>query len=679
MGAGASASPNDWGRQMSMSTNTNGDRDAERNPISRRRFAQGLTAGVVMAAVGWHGSPAFGEVTPHIPKTLSGKHFELTIDYLPVNFTGRRVTAMAVNGSVPGPILRWREGDHISIAVANRLKESTSVHWHSLRIPADMDGVPGLSYPGIAPGETFHYHFKVEQHGTAWYHSHTRFQEQSGITGPLIIDPRDEDPIQSDREHVIFLSDWTDTDPETVFSNLKQQSDYYNYHRHTVPGFFSAVRKRGLGKTVSERLAWAKMNMSASDISDISAATYTFLLNGNPPNSNWTGLFSRGEKVRLRFINGSTMTFFDVRIPGLKMTVVQADGNDVEPVPVDEFRIGVAERYDIIVEPAEDKAYTIFAQAEDRTGYARGTLAPRMGMTAPVPPMDPRPKRTMVDMGMGSMAGLKMANMNGINGMTAADMGAGNKAGSSHPSPMDMHMNQTEEAARSRMKETSKAAEMSTAGMQGGVKMGSNVGKTPFPQPSPFTRPAVIVPESEMRAIESHLKPSNPVKLHLGPQVNQVSKHVKSRLNMPGDGLNHNGRRVLTYADLRSRYRGVDGRPPTREIELHLTGNMNRYIWGFNGEKFSNDNPIVLKLGERVRFVLINDTMMEHPIHLHGLWSELENGQGDHKPFKDTITVKPSERVTYLVSADTPGRWAYHCHLLYHMEAGMFRAVVVLP
>jgi CopA family copper-resistance protein len=645
-------------------------------PITRRRFVQGVTAGAAMAAVGWRGVPAFGETSPHMPKTLSGKNFHLTIDYLPVNFTGKRVTAMAVNGSVPGPILRWREGDEVSIHVTNRLKVPTSVHWHSLRIPADMDGVPGLSYPGIAPGETFHYHFKVEQNGTAWYHSHTRFQEQSGINGPLIIDPQGEDPIQSDREHVIFLSDWTDTNPETVFSNLKEESDYYNYHRHTVPGFFSAARKKGLGKTISERLAWAKMNMSTQDISDISAATYTYLLNGNPPGWNWTGLFSRGEKVRLRFINGSAMTFFDVRIPGLKMTVVQADGNDVEPVPVDEFRIGVAERYDVIVEPTDEKAYTIFAQSEDRTGYARGTLAPRIGMTAPVPPMDPRPKRTMVDMGMkmGSMAGMKMANMNGIDGMTTADM----QTGDDGHSQMSMHMNDSEVAARNRMKQISKAAKMSMAGMRG-MQIDSEIGNTPFPQPSPYTRPAVVIPEAELRSLESRLEPSNPVKLHLGPEVATIPEHVESRLNLPGDGLNHNGRRVLTYADLRSRYRGVDGRPPTREIELHLTGNMNRYIWGFNGERFSNNNPVVLKLGERVRFVLINDTMMEHPIHLHGLWSELENGQGEHRPFKDTIILKPAERVTYLVSADTPGRWAYHCHLLYHMEAGMFRAVVVLP
>jgi CopA family copper-resistance protein len=639
-----------------------------------------MTAGAAMAAAGLHGLPAFGEVAPRMPKTLSGKRFDLTIHYMPVNITGKRATAMAVNGSLPGPILRWREGDHVSISVTNRLNVSTSVHWHSLRIPAPMDGVPGLTYAGIAPGETFHYHFQVKQNGTAWYHSHTRFQEQSGIRGPLIIDPHPlgADPIQSDREHVIFLSDWTDTNPETVFSNLKEESDYYNYHKHTVPEFFSAVRQHGLRSTVKQRLAWAKMNMSNGDISDISAATYTYLLNGNPPGWNWTGLFNRGEKVRLRFINGSAMTFFDVRIPGLKMTVVQADGNDVEPVPVDEFRIGVAERYDVIVEPQDECAYTIFAQSMDRTGYARGTLAPRMGMTAPIPPMDPRPKLTMVDMGMGSMAGMKMTNMNGIDGMTSTDMPGMQKSAEGMHAGMKMPMENPQQAARSRMAAISSAAAKSMEKMHWKEKDG-HLGKTPFPQPSPYTKPAVVLPEAEFRAMESRLKPSNPVNLHIGPQVASIAKHVESRLNSPGVGLDHNGRRVLTYADLRSPYPGVDGRPPSREIELHLTGNMNRYVWGFNGETFTNNNPIVLKLGERVRFVLINDTMMSHPIHLHGLWSELENGQGEHRPFKDTIIVKPAERVSYLVSADTPGHWAYHCHLLYHMEAGMFRAVVVLP
>jgi CopA family copper-resistance protein len=650
---------------------------------NRRHFVQVLAAGGTMAALDLSGWLAFGEATPRTPLTLTGEHFELTIDSLPVNFTGRRSVATAVNGSVPGPILRWREGDTVTLAVTNRLKVPASIHWHAIRLPADMDGVPGLSFPGIAPGETFLYRIPVVQSGTYWYHSHSRFQEQTGLSGPLIVERRGKDPIESDREYVVFLSDWTDTNPETIFSNLKQQSDYYNYGRLTVPNLFSAAKKEGLRQTISDRRAWARMNMSPTDVADVSGATYTYLLNGNAPSANWTGLFEPGERVRLRFINGSSMTFFDVRVPGLQMTVVQADGNDVEPVTVDEFRIGVAETYDVIVQPNSNAAYTIFAQSLDRSGYARGTLAPSIGMTATVPPMDPRPVRTMADMGMGNMAGMKnggMAgmNMSGVDGMKEKDMPAsgketadqqgmtGMKMGSQTMAGMDMGTS----AARQNMP-TGHSNQQTMPGME----MGSSDGTTPFPQPGPNTMPVMPMPGTTNA--EANLKPSKPVHMHVGPQVVSVPMQVGERLNDPGDGLNDNGRRVLTYADLRARYRGVDGRPPTREIELHLSGNMERYIWGFNGQKFSGSEPIVLERGERVRFVLVNDTMMEHPIHLHGLWSELENGHGEFNPYKHTIIVKPAERVSYLVSADTPGHWAYHCHLIYHMEAGMFRVVVV--
>jgi CopA family copper-resistance protein len=651
-------------------------------PISRRRFVQGLAIGGAIAALdggGWH---AFGETGPHHPEILSGKHFDLTIDSLPANFTGRRSVATAINGSVPGPILRWKEGDTVTIAVTNRLKTPTSIHWHAIRLPTDMDGVPGLSFPGIAPGETFHYRFPVKQHGTYWYHSHSRFQEQTGLIGPLVIDPPEADLIQSDREYVVFLSDWTDTNPEILFSNLKEQSDYYNYHRLTLPNFMAAAKKKGLGPTISNRAAWARMDMSPTDIADVTGATYTYLLNGNAPNANWTGRFKHGERIRLRFINGSSMTFFDVRVPGLQMTVVQADGNDIVPVTVDEFRIGTAETYDVIVQPQEDAAYTIFAQSEDRFGYARGTLAPRLGMSAAIPAIDPPPMRTMVDMGMGNMGGTKKGgmsgmDMSGVDGMKKSDMPASSKnaaiADKQSMAGMDMG---NQSMAGMKVSPTSAKHDMPTMhdGMVG-MEMGSRSGTRPFPQPGPNTMP--ILAMSGAMSAEVNLKPPNPVHMRVGPQVDNVPMEVSERLNDPGVGLSGNGRRVLTYADLRARFRGVDPRPPTREIELHLSGNMDRYIWGFNGQKFSSAQPIELKLGERVRFVLINDTMMEHPIHLHGLWSELENGQGDFRPYKHTIIVKPAERVSYLVSADTPGHWAYHCHLLYHMEAGMFRTVVV--
>jgi CopA family copper-resistance protein len=633
--------------------------DGKRAPfITRRRFVQGITAGTALAAYDGRGWPVFGETAFPNPAELTGTHFDLTIDSLPVNFTGRHARATAVNGSVPGPILRWREGDSITVAVTNRLKHTTSIHWHGVRVPADMDGVPGLSFAGIGPGETFHYRIPVKQSGTYWYHSHSGFQEQTGLTGALIIKPRDHDPIEFDREYVVLISDWTDSNPAIVFRNLKEQSDYYNYHRRTLPDFISTAAKDGLGSTVSERLAWARMNMSPTDISDVSAATYTYLLNGSPPKANWTGLFQPGEQIRLRFINGSSMTFFDVRVPGLKMTVVQADGNDVEPVTVDEFRMGVAETYDVIVQPPDDAAYAIFAQSEDRSGFACGILAPRIGMTAAVPPMDPRPMRTMVDMGMGNMKGMKMGEMAGMDmsgrtGMHEKEMPDSSKHAAESQEMAGMNMDHRDVPT---------------------MDMGGDLARAPLPQPGPDT-----VPMHGRADTRERLTPLKAVHLHVGPQVDNVAKEASERLNDPGNGLSANGRRVLTYAALRARYRGVDGRPPTREIELHLSGNMERYIWGFNGRKVSGAEPIELKLGERVRFVLVNDTMMEHPIHLHGLWSELENGAGVFNPYKHTVIVKPAERVSYLVSADTPGRWAFHCHLTYHMEGGMFRTVVVLP
>lgn len=635
--------------------------------VTRRKFIQGVVAGGAMSIMEWNDKLALGQNLQNNPAVLTGNHFEFTVDSLPVNFTGHRTVAAAINGSVPGPTLRWREGDAVTVAVTNYLKTPTSIHWHGIRLPADMDGVPGLSYLGIAPGETFHYRIPVTQNGTYWYHSHSRFQEQVGVYGALIVEPRRKDPIAFDREHVVLFSDWTDTNPETIFSNLKQQSDYYNYHRLTLPSFISAARKEGAGSTVAERLAWARMNMSPTDLSDISGATYTYLLNGNTPNANWTGVFKPGERVRLRIVNGSSMTFFDVRIPGLQMTVVQADGNDVQPVTVDEFRISPAETYDVVVQPKDSSAYTIFAQSEDRTGYARGTLAPRIGMTAAVPPMDPRPMRTMVDMGMGNMAGM---NMSGVDGMKKSDMPVPNKNAEETDNQSMAGMDMSSD-----VKTPASARAQDDKPDMGSMEMGGNSGKTPFPQPGPTTMPIMAMSDS-MNA-EVNMKPSNSAQLHVGPQVDNVPMHVSERLNDPGVGLSGNGRRVLTYADLRARYRGVDGRPPTREIELHLSGSMDRYIWGFNGQKFSSAQPIELKLGERVRFVLINDTMMEHPIHLHGFWSELENGHGEFNPYKHTIIVKPAERLSYLVSVDTPGRWAYHCHLLYHMEAGMFRTVVV--
>jgi CopA family copper-resistance protein len=608
--------------------------------IGRRRFVQGAAAASVSANLGGLMRPETAQAAgPGTPAMLSGSTFDLTIGRTKVNITGRRAGATAVNDTVPGPILRWRQGDTVTLRVTNRLDVPTSIHWHGIRSPASMDGVPGLSFPGIRPGETFTYRIPLHQSGTYWYHSHSGFQEQTGLYGALIVEPRDGYPIAFVRDYVIMLADWTDVDPEQILSNLKFQSDYYNYHQRTLGTFFADVRKNGLMTTLAERHEWGRMRMSPADLADVTGAVYTYVVNGQSPAANWTALFRPGEQVRLRFINASSMTFFDVRIPGLTMSVVEADGNGVMPVDVDEFRIGVAETYDVIVRPTDDRAYTIFAQAMDRSGYARGTLAPRAGMAAPVPPMDPRPLLTMTDMGMGGSTAAQSPTANSApnrsGGMAGMDMGHGSMPG--------MQIDHGSMAM----------GRGSMAGMDhrgaSGMKMG---GMDMKPGPA----------ATNMRGT---------------PGVDNVAMMPISRLDDPGNGLRNNGRKVLTYAMLRAARPGADPRPPSREITLHLTGNMERYIWGFDGKKFSEAEPIRLRLGERVRFTLINDTMMDHPIHLHGLWSELENGYGEYRPYKHTIIVKPGEKLSYLVTADEPGQWAYHCHLVFHMETGMFRTVVV--
>jgi CopA family copper-resistance protein len=586
--------------------------------VSRRRFVQGIAAAGSLAALSFPLRRALAATGPGAP-LLSGRDFALEIGPVPINITGQPRMAVGINGQVPAPILRWREGDTVTLAITNRLSEPTSIHWHGIRVPTQMDGVPGLSFDGIAPGQTFTYRFPVHQSGTYWYHSHSGFQEQSGLYGSIVIEPRAGYAQPFDRDYVVLLSDWSDESPETIVSNLKMQSDYYNFGQRTAGTFVNDVRTKGLAATVSDRVEWGKMRMSPTDILDVSGATYTYLVNGQPPAANWTGLFRPGERVRLRFINGSSMSIFDVRIPGLKLTVVQADGNDVEPVAVDEFRIGTAETYDLIVQPDADRAFTIFAQTTDRSGFARGTLAPRAGMAGEVPPLDPRPMRSMADMGMGAMGGMNMDH---------GSMDHGSKKSESMPDMPGM--------------DHGSMPGMKGMDMSGGMKMGG----TPA-QPKP------------------------------GVEVDNVAMNPEDRLAEAGTGLNGNGRHVLRYTDLKALKRGDDQRPPSREITQHLTGNMQRFIWGFDGKKFSEAEPIELKRGERARFVLINDSMMEHPIHLHGLWSELDNGQGEFRPYKHTILVKPGERLSYLVTADEPGRWAYHCHLLYHMEMGMFREVHV--
>ena len=513
----------------------------------------------------------------------SRNRYDLQIGETAVRFAGREGVATGINGTVPGPLVRLKEGQRAILNVSNALEEKTSIHWHGLILPTDMDGVPGLSFDGISPGATYHYDFEVRQNGTYWYHSHSGLQEQTGVYGPLIIDPADEDPVAYDREFVVMLSDWTFADPWTLLSNLKSADDYYNQNRWTAKDFRRVAKERGFGKAAADDAMWAAMRMSRTDIADVSAATYTYLLNGRDAAQNWTGVFKPGERVRLRFINGSAMTYFNVRLPGLAMSVVQADGQNIEPFDVDEFQIGVAETYDVIVTP-EDRAYTLMAESMDRSGYVRGTLTSQPGLTAEVPALREPPLLTMADMGMdhGSMAG------------------HGHK----------------------------------------------------------------------MKPIEhNHRK---------GPGVANLVEMPMSRLKHPGIGLESTGHRVLRYSDLKSLDKNQDSRQPERTLEIHLTGNMHRYMWSFDGLKFSEVKaPIQFQYGERLRLILVNDTMMAHPIHLHGMFVELVNGNGSRNPRKHTVTVKPAERLMVDITASEPGLWAFHCHLLLHMTAGMMRAVRV--
>jgi len=548
----------------------------------------GVAAGAAMA-----GSTGASATSVPGQKELRGPRFDLNIGYREVNFTGSPRMATVVNGALPAPVLRFREGDDVVLNVSNQLPVDSSIHWHGLILPPEMDGVPGISFAGIRPGENFSYRFPVQQAGTYWYHSHSGFQEQTGMYGAIVIDPREPEPFSYDRDYVVLLSDWSDEKPERIFAKLRKNGHYYNANPRTLGDLWADIKSRGVGDTWRDRAMWNRMRMNDRDISDVTGATYTFLMNGYTPAANWSGLFRRGEKVRLRFVNAGAMTIFDVRIPGLNMTVVAADGQYVEPVTVEEFRIGSAETYDVIVEPQEG-AYTLFAQAIDRSGYARGTLTEQPGLTAPVPALDPPPVLTHGDMGMAGHGGHSGHDMSMHHGHSAHS----SSAAQSHPS----------------------------------VEYGYNV---------------------DMRV-----------------------EQPRNLIGDPGIGLRGNGRNVLTYADLRNLEPTADPREPEREIELHLTGNMERYLWSFDGLPFADAEPLQLRLNQRARITLVNDTMMNHPIHLHGMWSELETGDNGFLPRKHTVIVQPGSKLSYQVTPDVAGSWAYHCHLMYHMM-GMFRRVDV--
>ncbi|MBS0488616.1 MAG: copper resistance system multicopper oxidase [Proteobacteria bacterium] len=564
-------------------------KDLDRRQLLRGASALGGGAALSALLPAWaqSGTPGIASTLP----TVSGENIALTVGHTPFKVDGRAGHAITVNGTVPAPLVRLKEGQQVRLSVTNNLDEDTSIHWHGLLLPFEMDGVPGVSFPGIKPGETFNYEFKVRQAGTYWYHSHSGLQEQMGHYGPIVIDPAGEDPVKYDREHVIVLSDYSFMHPHEIFRKLKAHAGYFNMQKQTVAGLL-----QGQDQSFKDRKEWSKMLMDPTDVLDVTGSTYTFLINGHGPKDNWTGLFTPGERVRLRFVNAGAMTIFNVRIPGLKLSVVQTDGQNVVPVDVEEFQIAPAETYDIVVQPTAYQAYTLVAEAADRSGMGRATLAPRLGMTAPVPPLRKRPLLNMRDMGMDHSA------MPGMEGM-----------------------------------------EMDHSGM-------------------------------------SMLDPRNAPQVKLGPGVQMISPMPADRTGDPGQGLEDVGHKVLRLKDLVSLDPNPDPRPPSRELEIHLTGNMERFMWAFDGVSYSHlKDPIPFRYNERVRVVLVNDSMMAHPIHLHGHFFEVVTGNPGRHPRKHTVNVLPGGKVAFDFTADERGDWAFHCHLLYHMHAGMFNVVTVRP
>jgi FtsP/CotA-like multicopper oxidase with cupredoxin domain len=552
----------------------------DRRMLLKRAAVLGGGAALGALLPPWAKSVAQG--MPATMPTLSGQDIKLVIGHTPITIDGKSAHAVTINGTVPGPLLRLKEGRRARISVTNNLHEETSIHWHGLLVPTDMDGVPGVSFPGIPPGETFVYEFPVKQSGTYWYHSHSGLQEAEGHYAPIVIEPADSNPVNADREHVLVLADHSEMHPHLIFERLKQQGGVFNYQRQTIASLLA-----GEDQTFAERAEWARMLMDPTDISDVTGAAMTFLVNGHGPKDNWTALFNPGERVRLRFINAAAQMIFNVRIPGLKLTVVAADGQNVRPVEVDEFQIGNAETYDILVQPAEDRAYTIVSEAVDRSGMGRATLAPRPGLTAEVPPLRERPLATMRDMGM--------------------DMSGHGKH------DMDMSM----------------------------------------------------------------LNPRNAPQIKMGPNIQMIAPMPVDRTGEPGQGLESVGHRVLVYKDLIALERNPDSRAPSRALEIRLTGNMERFSWGFDGWKYSEGPPpYSFRAGERVRITLVNDTMMTHPIHLHGHFFELIHAPIGYLPRKHTVSVLPGGKVTFDLTAEE-GDWAFHCHMLYHMHGGMFQVFKV--
>ncbi|MDO9501415.1 copper resistance system multicopper oxidase [Falsiroseomonas sp.] len=587
------------------------------SPLSRRDSLKlAAAAGMAGVVTAFPGRQSFANA--HRVQDLAVEATRITVD-------GAQTNALTIGGTVPGPLLHWREGEEVVIRVTNRLSEPTSIHWHGLLLAGVMDGAPGFNgYEAIQPGQTYTYRFQLRQAGTYWYHSHSAAQEQAGMYGAIVIEPARPEPVRVTRDYVVMLSDHSSEAPDAIFRNLRNREGYYNRGQRTLVDFMRDVRRDGWSATMAERMSWGEMRMDPTDLADVTG--YQFLVNGRGPQDNKTFLFTTGERVRLRFINGSAMSIYDVAIPDLRMTVISADGLPVIPVPVDEFRIGVGETYDVVVNPTEARAFTIMSEPLDRSGYARATLAPRQGMEAPIPPRRPRTVLTMADMGMahGGMA-----------------MGSGAMAGMDH-SAMAMG--------------GAAAGGSAMAGMNhGGMPMGGSGTGTAAPAPAAANPHA----GHAMPGAAAMADPNNP----LGWEQAGTPE----------------GKRALRYADLRSTQARPNAPQPSRDIVLRLTGQMGRYSWSLNDRRFGMEEAIRVRQGDRVRIRFLNETMMAHPMHLHGMFMEMENGAGDRLPYKHVVLVRPGAEASVLLTADEVGDWPLHCHLLFHMEAGMMTRFIVEP
>ena len=665
--------------------------------VGRRQFLRaaavgGASAGFAGVMPAWAQPTSAGLVRP-LP-VVSGTDIALTIGKVAVRVDGKVSREIGINGTVPGPLVRLKQGQNVRLSVTNTLDEHSSIHWHGLLVPFAMDGVPGVSFPGIAARSTFTYEFPVNQSGTYWYHSHSAYQEEDGLYGPIVIDPAGPDPVAYDREHVLVLSDHSPMSGATIYKKLKQMGGgYFNMQRLTLSGLLA-----GRDLPAAERRMWANMRMDPADIADVTGSTYNFTVNGFGPYDNWTGLFAAGERVRLRIINAAAQTNFNVRIPDLPMTIVQADGQNVRPVTVDEFQIGVAETFDVIVTP-RDRAYSFVSESIDRSGLGRATLAPREGMSAPVPPLRPRPLLTMTDMGMSmdsinhtGMAGMEMPNSPNPAAVRGVDPSAEQNASgklwklTGWKEPSD---HGTVAVAASAAMATSGAASGSMAGMDHAA-MGHGAAVAPagaagsmagMDMGSGASMPSASSSDSMAGMGDGSMSMrdfKNAPQVKKGPGVQTISPMPTDRSGEPPIGLEGLDHRVLVYRDLVALDRNPDVRAPSRSMDIHLTGNMERYMWSFDGVKMSDPaEPIPFRLGERVRVTLINDTMMPHPIHLHGHFFELVTGHGANSPRKHTVNVPPGGKVSFDLTADAIGDWAFHCHNLYHMTAGMMRVVTV--